>query len=438
MKTIEEFVPQAGALVNELTEAMNEGVADLCATEQRILAFVYQIGHEMLQTVVDGIMEPVQENRAEVAGNEARYKDVQTLRFRSRFGATVTRRRRRYTVSGQSNGWYPLDEKIGMDKCAGFSPLMSYLLCFYGAQLPYAASAQALGQALGFGISATAVQRNSEKTGNRIDHHPLRSIPHEKQSESCAMMIVEVDGTMSPQIHEEQGVSGRESLKQPTDYKECNIIAIDKRDEHGQQIDGWTGGHYGPRSSFESYASQTGLKMGQLQAESVVFLGDGAKHNWELRQTHFAGSIGILDYYHALEHLGGFCETVEAAERGKQLYRKWEAMIYEGQVLQVIQEMRSVRNQQVGDRDEAQKHINYFDNNRDRMNYDEYRAAGYPIGSGLVEGRCKLVVGKRFKGSGMRWKRADNESVLDLRLAFLNGLLAEQFKPTPREWQIAS
>ncbi len=72
------------------------------------------------------------------------------------------------------------------------------------------------------------------------------------------------------------------------------------------------------------------------------------------------------------------------------------------------------------------------------MQYQEYRAKGYPIGSGLVEGQCKLVVGKRFKGNGMRWKKADNMAVLDDRLAVLNNTLDTYFVPKPREFQIAS
>ncbi len=438
METLREFVPQAGELVNELAEEVNGGETDLRQAEGRIVEFVYRLGHEMLQLVVDGIVEPVYENRVVLDGQEARYKDIQTLRFRDRFGATVSRKRRRYAVSGESKGWYPLDEKIGMDKCLGFSPLMSYLLCLYGVQLPYGQSAATLGEALGFPVSATAVQRNSEKTGAHIDHHPLRIIPSSKQSEHCGLMIVEVDGTMSPQIHQEQGIIGRESLKQQTEYKECNLIAIEKYDTDGKKIDHWTGAHYGSRESFEQYASQTGLKMGQLQAEKVVFLADGAKHNWDMCQTHFCGSAAILDYYHALEHLGDFCELIEPSERAKRQYRKWERMLYDGQVLQVIHEMRTECTQHIRNRDEAQKHINYFYNNRDRMCYDEYRAAGYPIGSGLVEGRCKLIIGKRFKGNGMRWKRADNEAVLDARLAFFNGMLPQQFDATPREWRLAS
>ena len=41
------------------------------------------------------------------------------------------------------------------------------------------------------------------------------------------------------------------------------------------------------------------------------------------------------------------------------------------------------------------------------MAYDGYRAKGYPIGTGMVEGAAKYVVGKRFKDSGMRWQSAE-------------------------------
>jgi len=65
------------------------------------------------------------------------------------------------------------------------------------------------------------------------------------------------------------------------------------------------------------------------------------------------------------------------------------------------------------------------------MQYDLYREKGYPIGSGLVEGNCKLVVGKRFKGNGMRWKKRDNEAVL-------NNDLDRYFEPKPRAFRFVS
>ena len=64
-----------------------------------------------------------------------------------------------------------------------------------------------------------------------------------------------------------------------------------------------------------------------------------------------------------------------------------------------------------------------------------YRDLGWPICSGLVEGKCKLVVGRRFKGKGMRWRPHDNRCVLRTRLALLNGDLKRYFSP-PDDCQI--
>jgi hypothetical protein len=56
----------------------------------------------------------------------------------------------------------------------------------------------------------------------------------------------------------------------------------------------------------------------------------------------------------------------------------------------------------------------------EQMRYDVYRAKGYDIGSGAVEGACKNLVGKRLKQSGMRWTRCGSSSTLALRITWLN------------------
>ena len=51
----------------------------------------------------------------------------------------------------------------------------------------------------------------------------------------------------------------------------------------------------------------------------------------------------------------------------------------------------------------AKKAVTYFTNNRHRMNYAEYRAKGYQIGSGTVESGCKQIVTQRLKVAGAIW-----------------------------------
>jgi len=39
----------------------------------------------------------------------------------------------------------------------------------------------------------------------------------------------------------------------------------------------------------------------------------------------------------------------------------------------------------------AEQAVTYFTNNCERMRYDQFRAAGYMIGSGTIESACKPI-----------------------------------------------
>ena len=55
------------------------------------------------------------------------------------------------------------------------------------------------------------------------------------------------------------------------------------------------------------------------------------------------------------------------------------------------------------------------------MGYSEFRAQGYPIGSGTVESAGKRVIGVRLKPAGTRWTRLGARAVLSLRTQLLGG-----------------
>ena len=62
----------------------------------------------------------------------------------------------------------------------------------------------------------------------------------------------------------------------------------------------------------------------------------------------------------------------------------------------------------------------YLENNREHMRYDEYIAAGYPIGSGVAEGACRHLVKDRMEQSGMRWTLSGAQAMLHVRATYLN------------------
>ena len=73
----------------------------------------------------------------------------------------------------------------------------------------------------------------------------------------------------------------------------------------------------------------------------------------------------------------------------------------------MIQELKQAL-PKVTDSDKAWKQINYFTNNQERMDYARYRAAGWPIGSGLVEGQCR----RRSALQGQRHEMASTRQPL--------------------------
>jgi hypothetical protein len=69
-----------------------------------------------------------------------------------------------------------------------------------------------------------------------------------------------------------------------------------------------------------------------------------------------------------------------------------------------------------GDKD-VQRAITYFANQSGagRMDYPSRVAANEPIGSGVTETACKVIVKQRLCGSGMKWTEGGSAVVLSLR-----------------------
>lgn len=62
----------------------------------------------------------------------------------------------------------------------------------------------------------------------------------------------------------------------------------------------------------------------------------------------------------------------------------------------------------------------YFHTHQRRMQYQQFREEGYPIGSGTVESGIKQVKA-RLTGPGMRWTRPNAQRMLVIRTAVLSG-----------------
>jgi len=104
----------------------------------------------------------------------------------------------------------------------------------------------------------------------------------------------------------------------------------------------------------------------------------------------------------------------EAAKRARLVTG---TLLRAGKVEEIIREAESQR----VDADACDKALHYFREGRPFMRYAEYRAKGWFIGSGVIEGACKNVVAERFCRSGMFWSGKGLEAMLPLRAIVKSG-----------------
>ncbi len=88
----------------------------------------------------------------------------------------------------------------------------------------------------------------------------------------------------------------------------------------------------------------------------------------------------------------------------------------------ILATMAALEAQRPGaDPEKAAEHHRYFTNQADRMDYPRYRALELPIGLGIVEGACKILVKQRLDAGGMWWNPGGIQSIGTLRALYRSG-----------------
>lgn len=162
------------------------------------------------------------------------------------------------------------------------------------------------------------------------------------------------------------------------------------------------------------------------QRKTLICLLDGEAALWKMQGQWLGRSVGILDIFHVLERLWlvAHCRHPEKSRAAEAYVTHHLRMLLEGQVGYVIGNFKRLINEdQVrgSQRKTVQAVITYYENNQEHMHYDEYLAAGYPIGSGVAEGACRHLVKDRLEQTGMRWTVNGAQAMLHTRAVYLNG-----------------
>jgi hypothetical protein len=162
--------------------------------------------------------------------------------------------------------------------------------------------------------------------------------------------------------------------------------------------------------------------VGMDRADRWIGLSDGGNGlEGRLRENFPRVELIILDFFHPAEKLTGLSRLLYPKDEGRaeDQARRWRQLLKDegGAVLAaVLSEWEWPR--RPGRREAVDELVGYLQRNAHRMEYPEYLARGWCLGSGAVESACKTVVGQRLKRAGMRWGEDGAHTVCHLRALY--------------------
>jgi len=183
------------------------------------------------------------------------------------------------------------------------------------------------------------------------------------------------------------------------------------------------------RETVFSWIGQEIKQRNPSGKNTVVLIMDGEKKLWEMGSEMIApeNSVQILDIIHAASYIWKVTEALYPDNSTKEnipIVKKYMSYLLNGQVKKVIRSFRYLATYRkiTGKRlDQIKISCGYLENNAHRMRYNVYLAAGYPIGSGIIEGACRHIIVDRMEESGMRWVMPGAKAMLGLRCIYING-----------------
>lgn len=290
---------------------------------------------------------------------------------------------------------YPLDTRLGVE---GFvSPAAQRLLCLAGASWSFDRAGANLKEFCGLSVCDNTIRSvchdhgGSMRDWQRDDPGAsagFRKATGDVEFQTDGTCVNTADGWREMRLSifakRERGkpASGRGDWEQrdlPAPHARVVQAAIRTGDQLGP---GWR---------------RMAGRLGLTDTASVSVVADGAKWIWNQVAGHLPGSAGVLDIYHATEHL--WAAAREQFGEGTGEARAWvearRATLLRSGATGLLAELGGER--WAGLRAYFEPHVAH-------TGYAARLAEGRVIGSGLVEGACKQVVGRRLKQTGARWK----------------------------------
>jgi hypothetical protein len=325
-------------------------------------------------------------------------------------------------------GLFPFDDAAGLT-ARRLTPALERVTTLAGAVADsFEKGADLLEEMAGVRLGESTVERTTEDAGRRLAAAvqagaplgPRADWPWHKDYDGRRCAYVEIDATGVRQQGEGGGpAEGRMAYVGMVCNPGPEWPWPDERPEPMRAR--YLSGLY-PLEDFAPLLRAPAGRVGMDRADRWIGLSDGGNGLEDrLRENFPRVEVIILDFFHPAEKLTALARLLYPQDEGRaeEQARQWCGVLKEegGALLAaVLREWDWPR--RPGLSEATEELIGYLERHAHRMEYPEYTAHGWCIGSGAVESACKTVVGQRLKLAGMRWGEDGAHTVCHLRALY--------------------
>jgi len=326
-------------------------------------------------------------------------------------------RRPYYGCDSCHHGHYPLDEQLSI-QAGQMSAEVVQLAALQGSQTSFAISRDLLARTALLELSANSIRKACQQMGQQVmqseanGYETSQDLDQQRQHQRLADKPQQIYGSMDGfKIHIDGSWHEMKAGSWWTPHRLANGEL--QAENISYYVD------YLAAAEFSDLVWTTGFQRLADQAAEVIFVADGAEWIWNIVQQHFPNAVQILDWYHAFSYVqavaqGAFPDELERVhwleQQRHHLWHGRRSLVF-----------RACRQCTPLAADAVNKALTFFANQRSRMHYGRFRAAGYQIGSGTMESGCKQLGVGRLKISGAQWLSHGAQWVAKTRAAYLSG-----------------
>jgi hypothetical protein len=462
--TIEAFGGQTQSCIEQWIQQLQNDPDGFVDMEQQIDQHYRQGGGQLVASLLAKVTEdPQMDDHVQQVRQDAaiplRSPQPRTLKMRLLCGLVLwvttaycaPRRTKKTDPTEQLVGLYPELAALGIGK--GCSPALQYKVARLVALSRSIDAAREELRREGIVLDKKAVRRIAEQLGQQLLELRRRELfswregwlPAGNEFAGCRV-AVQIDGGRV-RLRENKKRKKNQKRKKgtrrkfDTPWREPKALIIFEFNEQGKMvkkerqplIDGTL---LGPDHLAELVAFHL-HRLGVAQAESVVFISDGARWIWDRLEwiERRAGldsskTVHVLDFCHASHHISlalaglGYSPDVR-----RKTYVHLRKLLHQSRYDEVVRQLtQRAKRQKLPADHEVWTEIRYLERHgsEGHLRYATFRRRGIPCGSGAIESTIRRVINQRLKNNATYWLEENAEGVFAIRAL----ILCDRWEPT--------